>query len=57
MVSQTIAFNMNHEILDRMHHQQKRLKRTGVSLDVFAKSLCYERLEELEKLEVANEKV
>jgi hypothetical protein len=59
MVSQTIAFNMNHEILDRMHHQQKRLKRTGASLDVFAKSLCYERLEELELAEraIANEKV
>jgi hypothetical protein len=59
MVSQTIAFNMNHEILDRMHHQQKRLKRTGVSTDVFAKSLCYERLEELElaEREIVNEKV
>jgi hypothetical protein len=59
MVSQTIAFNANHNILDRMRHQQKRLKRTGVSIDVFAKSLCYERLEELElaEREIVNEKV
>jgi hypothetical protein len=48
MVSQTIAFNVNGEIMNRLHHQQKRLKRTGVSLDVFAKALCYERLTELE---------
>lgn len=48
MVSQTIAFSVNNEVLKRLLHQQKRNKRTALSIDQYAKSLCYERLSELE---------
>jgi len=58
MVSQTISFNVNNEIMKRLLHQQKLRKRTGLSIDQYAKSLCYEKLSELELgSEVANEKV
>jgi hypothetical protein len=44
--------------MKRLLHQQKLRKRTGLSIDQYAKSLCYEKLSELELgSEVANEKV
>lgn len=54
MVSQTISFNVNNEVMKRLLHQQKRTKRTALSIDQYAKALCYERLDELEKSEEVN---
>ena len=53
MASNTIAFNLNDVTRNRVYTEQKRRRRTAISIDLFCKELL---LQELDRIEFENAK-
>jgi hypothetical protein len=47
MPSNHVQFNLNDEKRGEIYAEQKRRRRTAVSLDMFCKELLFERLKEI----------
>jgi hypothetical protein len=56
MASNTIAFNLNDEKRGEVYAEQKRRRRTAISLDLFCKELLFERLTEIKMQRTTEDK-
>jgi len=49
MATITIGFQMNHERMEELRQLQKLRKQISISIDLFAKQILYEALDEAKK--------